>query len=886
MAKTIRLTVAQALVKFLNNQYIEFDGEEQPMFDGIFGIFGHGNVVGLGQALEEDAGHLTVHMGRNEQGMAHAAIGYAKQKRRKQMYACTSSVGPGAANMVTAAATATANCIPVLFLPGDTYADRQPDPVLQQMEQPTSLTVTTNDAFRAVCKYWDRVTRPEILMTACINAMRVLSDPADTGAVCIALPQDVEGEAWDYPEYFFQKRVHHIDRLAPSARAIKEAAALIQRKKKPLMIFGGGVKYSEADETFYSDSASYTIEVTSSSIQTWYKADEMEAGKQYLVVSNGYALQNNNGSVAATAVSVSNETIMLNAPSGILWTADSSNRLTNNNQYLGSSSSSSGGGYPGGGGTSSLSIGSQSSAQAWTYDAESNLLTCSISSQWGGATTYYLYYSTSSNAFSINSSASDTHIAALYSTTKPADKQYLSFANSTVRWTVGDGGDHALNQSYDVQAVSGAATTVTYTSSDTDVATINGTRITLKGIGTTTIIATAKEENGYKSATARYTLRVTTPAPAGFVNLGAFNLESDDVKNYLDAAETSYTDDNYRSANGGAGTSIVSTYTKDARSRRMDLPNPVTIDWGTASSGTTTITIFADQDLTQEVWVQNTTNGKTSAAVYNLIPEKTYYCTVEDNTGYLLKGVFTTEGRRRMMLVSTTQNQNNANNCRDLGGLKTTDGRRIKYGMIYRGTNLDGTKNKSIDNYVAPNDTEQGLLMNFMNVGYDIDLRAGGKSALPETQVQYVYGNMDASLSDVTNVAKSRTVLKGFYDAAAAGKAAYFHCAIGSDRTGFWGLLIEGLLGVSVKDCSIDFELTGFAGGVTSGDRPRNSTGYLFFQGMENSSSSTGFKGLRNYEGNTFQEKCANYVKSLANDQYPFTDEWIETFRNNVLEDI
>ena len=610
---------------------------------------------------------------------------------------------------------------------------------------------------------------------------------------------------------------------------------------------------AEADETFYSDSASYTIEVTSSSIQTWYKADEMEAGKQYLVVSNGYALQNNNGSVAATAVSVSNETIMLNAPSGILWTADSSNRLTNNNQYLGSSSSSSGGGYPGWGGTSSLSIGSQSSAQAWTYDAESNLLTYSISSQWGGATTYYLYYSTSSNAFSINSSDSDTHIAALYSTTK---------------------------------AVSGAVTTVTYTSSDTDVATINGTRITLKGIGATTITATAKEENGYKSATARYTLRVTTPAPAGFVNLGAFNLESDDVKNYLDAAETSYTDDNYRSANGGAGTSIVSTYTKDARSRRMDLPNPVTIDWGTASSGTTTITIFADQDLTQEVWVQNTTNGKTSAAVYNLIPEKTYYCTVEDNTGYLLKGVFTTEGRRRMMLVSTTQSQNNANNCRDLGGLKTTDGRRIKYGMIYRGTNLDGTKNKSIDNYVAPNDTEQGLLMNFMNVGYDIDLRAGGKSALPETQVQYVYGNMDASLSDVTNVAKSRTVLKGFYDAAAAGKASYFRCAIGSDRTGFWGLLIEGLLGVSVKDCSIDFELTCFAGGVTSGDRPRNSTGYLFFQGMENSSSSTGFKGLRNYEGNTFQEKCANYVKSLANDQYPFTDEWIETLRNNVLEDI
>ncbi|MGN0950510.1 MAG: 3D-(3,5/4)-trihydroxycyclohexane-1,2-dione acylhydrolase (decyclizing) [Mitsuokella sp.] len=259
MAKTIRMTVAQALVKFLNNQYVEFDGKEVPMFEGIFGIFGHGNVVGLGEALEEDPGHLIMRMGRNEQGMAHAAIGFAKQKRRKQMYACTSSVGPGAANMVTAAATATANCIPVLFLPGDTYADRQPDPVLQQMEQTVSLTTTTNDAFRAVCKYWDRVTRPEILMTACINAMRVLADPAETGAVCIALPQDVEGEAWDYPEYFFQKRVHHIDRVKPSERAIEEAVKAIAKAERPLLIFGGGVKYSEAEDVFKKFAEKYGI---------------------------------------------------------------------------------------------------------------------------------------------------------------------------------------------------------------------------------------------------------------------------------------------------------------------------------------------------------------------------------------------------------------------------------------------------------------------------------------------------------------------------------------------------------------------------------------------------------------------------------------------------
>lgn len=259
MAKTIRLTVAQALVKFLNNQYVEFDGKEVPMFEGIFGIFGHGNVIGIGQALEEDPGHLIMRMGRNEQGMAHEAMGFAKQKRRKQMYACTSSVGPGAANMVTAAATATANCIPVLFLPGDTYADRQPDPVLQQMEQTVSLTTTTNDAFRAVCKYWDRVTRPEVLMTACINAMRVLTDPAETGAVCIALPQDVEGEAWDYPDYFFQKRVHHIDRIKPSERAIEEAVKAIAKAERPLMIFGGGVKYSEAEAVFQKFAEKYGI---------------------------------------------------------------------------------------------------------------------------------------------------------------------------------------------------------------------------------------------------------------------------------------------------------------------------------------------------------------------------------------------------------------------------------------------------------------------------------------------------------------------------------------------------------------------------------------------------------------------------------------------------
>lgn len=246
--QTIRMTTAQALVKFLNQQYVEFDGKQQKFIKGIFTIFGHGNVVGLGQALEEDAGELEVYQGRNEQGMANAAMAFAKQKHRKQIMACTSSVGPGSANMITSAATASANNIPVLLLPGDVFATRQPDPVLQQIEQTHDLSISTNDAFRAVSKYWDRVNRPEQLMTAMIQAMRVLTNPADTGAVTICLPQDVQGEAWDFPSYFFQKRVHRIERRLPTKASLVDAVEMIKRKKKPIMICGGGVRYAEAAE--------------------------------------------------------------------------------------------------------------------------------------------------------------------------------------------------------------------------------------------------------------------------------------------------------------------------------------------------------------------------------------------------------------------------------------------------------------------------------------------------------------------------------------------------------------------------------------------------------------------------------------------------------------
>ena len=201
----MRLTMAQALVRFLDNQYLDVDGTETKFVRGVFGIFGHGNVVGLGEALVDSSHGLTYYQGHNEQGMAHAAIAYAKQMRRRQICAVTSSIGPGALNMVTAAGTATVNRIPVLLLPGDTFACRQPDPVLQQVEQFSDPNVTANDAFKAVSRYWDRIARPEQLMSACLNAMRVLTDPAETGAVTLALPQDVQAESYDYPADFLRQ---------------------------------------------------------------------------------------------------------------------------------------------------------------------------------------------------------------------------------------------------------------------------------------------------------------------------------------------------------------------------------------------------------------------------------------------------------------------------------------------------------------------------------------------------------------------------------------------------------------------------------------------------------------------------------------------------------
>jgi len=257
--KTVRLTMAQALLRFLDNQYLVSDGVEHKFVRGMFGIFGHGNVVGLGEALAEERHGLTYYQGHNEQGMAHAAIGFAKQSNRKAILAVTSSIGPGALNMVTAAGTATVNRIPLLLLPGDAFACRQPDPVLQQVEQFHDLNVTANDAFKAVSRYWDRVNRPEQLMSAGLNALRVLTDPAETGAVTLALPQDVQGEAYDYPAEFLEKRLHHLERRAPTAGEVRRAVALIRSSRKPLVVCGGGVRYSEAARELKSFCAKFHV---------------------------------------------------------------------------------------------------------------------------------------------------------------------------------------------------------------------------------------------------------------------------------------------------------------------------------------------------------------------------------------------------------------------------------------------------------------------------------------------------------------------------------------------------------------------------------------------------------------------------------------------------
>lgn len=249
--KTIRITVGQAVVRFLKNQYVERDGIENPFFAGCLGIFGHGIVAGVGEGLLENPDFRYI-MTRNEQSSVHIAIAYAKMKNRLGTFACISSIGPGATNMVTGAACATINRLPVLIIPGDIFANRISAPVLQQLESASSQDISVNDCFKPVSKYWDRINRPEQLITSLTEAMRVLTSPSETGAVTLSLPQDVQAEAYDFPEALFKKRTWKIPRPRPDLSLLKEAAGMIKASKRPVIVAGGGVIYSEATEILKS----------------------------------------------------------------------------------------------------------------------------------------------------------------------------------------------------------------------------------------------------------------------------------------------------------------------------------------------------------------------------------------------------------------------------------------------------------------------------------------------------------------------------------------------------------------------------------------------------------------------------------------------------------
>ncbi len=277
---TIRLTMAQAIVKYLAVQWSERDGERRRLIPGMFGIFGHGNVAGLGQALYEYGQDLPYYQPCNEQSMVHTAIGYAKAMRRAATFACTSSIGPGATNMLTGAATATINRLPVLLLPSDYYATRHQGPVLQQVEHPVSADVSVNDCVRPISRFFDRLSRPEQLLTALPEAMRVLTDPAETGAVTLSLPQDVQSHAYDYPVHFFAARTWRIERRPPAPERIAEAVALLRAAQRPLIIAGGGVHYAEAadDLRAFAEAAGIPVCETSGGKGAWQGASPLFLG--------------------------------------------------------------------------------------------------------------------------------------------------------------------------------------------------------------------------------------------------------------------------------------------------------------------------------------------------------------------------------------------------------------------------------------------------------------------------------------------------------------------------------------------------------------------------------------------------------------------------------
>ena len=429
------------------------------------------------------------------------------------------------------------------------------------------------------------------------------------------------------------------------------------------------------------------------------------------------------------------------------------------------------------------------------------------------------------------------------------EKQYLSFPQEAVTWSVGDG--YEFDQCYDPQPVDGAHTDVTYTAEPESVVKVVNGQIKIVGVGNATVTATAAKSDRYYTASASYSLTIRNTV-GGWVDLGSFNLENTTLTAYLNEAVSSYSDDD------DATNTVMDKYVNGAD--RKDIPAPVRITWSEAASRNTVVSIYEDQSLGTPVWTQNASERATSADVYNLIPGRTYYYTVSENGNVREKGFFSTVGRRRMMKVSDTVGKGRANNCRDLGGLEVTVNgvkKAIRYGIIYRGSCMDATS-----------ETEKDYIVGFMNVGLDVDLRDGNSNTSGQgndgnsvcyqpfgADYQVAYNSQKfasgRTIADLTTSVKVKNVLTDIFDTVKSGRSVYLHCHIGADRTGYISMLIEGLLGVSEKDCSIDYELTSFSS--AAGKRYRNGL-------PENYTFRDGIAFLRALPGDSFQEKIETYL--------------------------
>lgn len=455
--------------------------------------------------------------------------------------------------------------------------------------------------------------------------------------------------------------------------------------------------------------------------------------------------------------------------------------------------------------------------------------------------------------------------------------QTLTFSQTSVTCT--------LDGTFTRPTLSGVKTTVQYTSSNPNVASVdqNSGAVTRKQLGTTTITATAIESEQYLEGKASYTLNIVEQPSGDWKDLGSINLENKALKDYLDDANASYTDTNDAGDDKITVMPDYATGSTYSSIDRKDCPDPVIITWTNSASSSTVISIFENQSLSNPIWSQKATANSTSAEVFNLIPGRTYYYTVSEGTTIWEKGYFNTTGRRRMIKVSNVEAKGHANNCRDLGGMEVMDKgvkKTIKYGYIFRGSNMDKTT-------TSGENSEQSILLNFLNIGMDIDLRNGSSSnsgsnddgnsncyrPLPSS-VSYINPGFN-SFSDLTTISKVKTVMTAFFTTAKSGKATYFHCYVGADRTGYFGMLLEGLLGVSEKDCSIDYELTSFSEAVglryRIGAQGWNAPDYYFRDGIT---------FLRGQTGDTFQDKIENYlVKTVGISQAD-----IDEFKSIVLQ--